>query len=112
MNLTLREASCTEAAESTSTPVIQKAFGQDAARGVARAQEQHVVRPVWHCSSSLRGLAAGFALIQSDGRRAIGRTFASREECFPLDPLRICDPALLAPGIAAGRRTFLQDRRL
>src|SRR6218665_810145 len=41
---------------------------------------------------------------------AIGGGLAMREECFPADPRRVCDPALFRLGVAARGRFLIEGR--
>src|SRR6478672_29760 len=94
MHLALRKAPRTEGTKSAPAPMIQQRFCEDAPRGITSAQKQHIMRTIGHRSRRLRGFAAGLASIQSDRRLAIRCALARRQECLPLNTLRIRDPAL------------------
>src|SRR5258708_18137870 len=74
-----------------------------------------------HRNSTLRGrsVVAGAAggcsacvswpgRLRIRGFRCVDGALPGRQESFPSDALRICDPALLTLSVAAGRRAFLR----
>src|SRR6202008_2671396 len=97
-----------ECAEAPATVAIEQLLRDDAARGIARADEQDRADPRVQNATSVSGRANRLAARPcSDGRlgRApVGRALAGGQEGLPLDALRILDPALLALRVTADGR--------
>jgi len=90
----------------------------DRQRDKAHANDARCLSPAPSCTAFLEGLrwsgrrwlATGASLCRACLLAAIHRAFAGCKKRFPLNALRICDPALFALGVTARGRAVFADR--